>query len=771
MKYLILLLTFTISGLSIGQIFSELIKVVADDRESQDRFGWSVDISGNYAIVGAYADDFGGTNPNMGSAYIFEKEGIADWALVQKIFNSDQDDYDRFGWSVAIDGDYVVVGAYAEDHNLDDADNQSKAGSAYIFERGGDGVWDEVQKIIASDRAASDEFGWSVDISGTTLVVGAHFEDENAGGGASIYNAGSAYIFDREVDGTWTETQKIVGSGRAPDIDFPDGGGGDELSDLFGGSVSISGDRLIIGAHHSDFDEFDGAPLNEAGAAYIFERSGPTWSEVAKLDNSDRATEDRFGFSVSIDGDFAVVSAYSEDQNAGGATTMANSGSAYIFERDGGGSWSQTQKIVASDRSPGDRFGWDIYLDGETLVAGALETNGDEDDESPLSNAGAAYAFSYDGDSGTWIEINKMDASDRQIDDELGVSVAISGTGIILGAYQQNFDETGAGDIHDAGAAYFYSQEECTPSFSSQTLTLCEGQVVEVGPYTHDETGTYTDVIFSESGCDSTVTTNLTITPAPSASYEASICFGYSYEIGGSSYTESGTYVDAVSSDDGCDSLITTILTISPENAVTQDVTICWGETYIIGASTYEAAGVYTDVVTSWALCDCTITTNLMVQLPVDNSVSQSLNTLMAGSDDATYQWIKCSPFEEIPGATDQTYVAPAIGQYAVIVTEGVCSDTSSCLYVDILSNPSYLVDENFKIYPNPSNGNFTISFENPNSNQYEGVIFNALGEVIHEFQLKKPTNSFDLNNLPKGVYVLSIVGDDSADSYRLVIQ
>jgi hypothetical protein len=769
MKHLLILISVFITSASFGQIFSEIIKVVAADRDVQDRFGWSVDISGNYAIVGAYADDFGGSDPNMGSAYIFEKDGIADWEFVQKIFNSDQDDYDRFGWSVAIDGDYVVVGAYAEDHNEFDADNQSKAGSAYVFERGGDGVWDEVQKLVASDRAAGDEFGWSVDISGTTLVVGSHFEDHDEAGGDYIYNAGSAYIFDREGDGTWTETQKIVGSGRAPDIDFPDGGGGDELSDLFGGSVSISGDHLIVGAHHSDFDEFDGSPLNEAGAAYVFERTGLVWSEVAKLDNSDRATEDRFGFSVSIDGDFAVVSAYTEDQNAVGGATMANAGSAYVFERDGGGTWSEMQKIVASDRSPGDRFGWDVYLDGDTFVCGALETNGDEDDESPLSNAGAAYAYELDG--GTWIQTNKMDASDRQIDDELGASVAISGSSIILGAYQQNFDETGAIDINDAGAAYFYSQEECTPTSSSQTLTLCEGQVVEVGPFTHDESGTYVDVITSESGCDSTVTTNLTITPAPSASHEVSICFGYSYDIGESSYTESGTYVDAVASDDGCDSLITTILTVSPENAVTQDVTICWGDTYTIGASTYDAAGIYTDVVTSWALCDCTITTNLSVQLPVDNSISQSLNTLTAGSDDATYQWIKCSPYEEIPGATDQTYVAPAIGQYAVIVTEGACSDTSSCLYVDILSNPELELAEHFKIFPNPSNGLINITFDNPHDRIYEGVIVNPLGAIVHEFKLKNTYSSFDLHNLPKGVYVLTIVGDQSTYTYRLILQ
>lgn len=93
-----------------GQSFEKFMNVVADDRDVEVRFGWSVDIDGNFAIIGAYADDFGATNPNMGSAYIFQKVG-SEWVQIQKIYNEDQDDYDRFGWSVAIDGNYAIVGA------------------------------------------------------------------------------------------------------------------------------------------------------------------------------------------------------------------------------------------------------------------------------------------------------------------------------------------------------------------------------------------------------------------------------------------------------------------------------------------------------------------------------------------------------------------------------------------------------------------------------------------------------------------------------------
>ena len=212
-KFYPLILFLFFSTLVNGQTFTEIIKVIAGDREEQDRFGWSVAISGNYAIVGAYGDDFGASDPNMGSAYIFEKTGIADWTFVQKIFNSDQDDYDRFGWSVAIDGDIAVIGAYAEDHDVSDGAPLSSAGSVYVFERDGGGVWNQTQKIVPSDREAGDEFGWSVAISGSTLIVGSHYDNEDEDDLNYMYHAGSAYIFDRLGDGTWIQSQKIVGSG------------------------------------------------------------------------------------------------------------------------------------------------------------------------------------------------------------------------------------------------------------------------------------------------------------------------------------------------------------------------------------------------------------------------------------------------------------------------------------------------------------------------------------------------------------------------------
>ena len=179
-----------------NQGFNESQKITATDRDVDDEFGSAVDISGDYAIVGAFSDDFGAANPNMGSAHIYKKNEAGDWEFTQKIFNSDQDDYDRFGWSVAIHDDIAVVGAYREDHNVADGELLSNAGSVYIFKRNIAGVWSQFQKIVASDRSEEDEFGFSVAIYDDVIVVGAHRSNTNVLGEDYSIHAGAAHIFE-----------------------------------------------------------------------------------------------------------------------------------------------------------------------------------------------------------------------------------------------------------------------------------------------------------------------------------------------------------------------------------------------------------------------------------------------------------------------------------------------------------------------------------------------------------------------------------------------
>ena len=272
---------------------SQQAKIQASDKQAGDKFGYSVSISGdgNTAIAGALFEEYGG------SAYIFTRSGTT-WTQQAKIQASDRQASDFFGSSVSIssNGNTAIVGAMFEDTG------GSSAGAAYIFTRSGT-TWTQQVKIQASDKQASDNFGVSVAISddGNTAIVGAYTEDT---GGT---NAGAAYIFTRSGT-TWTQQAKIQASDKA-------------TNDLFGYSVSISGDgnTAIAGAL---FEEY-------GGSAYIFTRSGTTWTQQAKIQASDKQASDNFGWSVAIsdDGNTTIAGAYNED--TGGTDT----GAAYIFEK------------------------------------------------------------------------------------------------------------------------------------------------------------------------------------------------------------------------------------------------------------------------------------------------------------------------------------------------------------------------------------------------------------------------------------------------------
>ncbi len=395
----VFLLNFCLLTVVAQAQFSEVAKIQASDKQAFDEFGRSVSISGDRAIVGAFAESTGGFF--AGAAYIFERTG-GGWSQVAKIQASDQQAYDFFGGSVSISGDRAIVGATEEDTG------GPSVGAAYIFERSG-GVWSQVAKIQASDKQAVDRFGNSVSISGDRAIVGVRSEDT---GGAS---AGAAYIFERN-GGVWSEVAKIQASGK-------------QSCAKFGESVSSRGDRAIVGA---DGEDTGGSG---AGAAYIFERSGGVWSEVSKIQASDKQSGDNFGQSVSINGDRAIAGADGED------TGGSSAGAAYIFERSGG-VWSEVAKIQASDKQAVDLFGTSVAIDVDRAIVGATR------EDTGGSDAGAAYIFERSG--GVWSEVAKVQASDKQASDQFGNSVSISGDHAIVGA---RLEDTGGSD---AGAAYTF---------------------------------------------------------------------------------------------------------------------------------------------------------------------------------------------------------------------------------------------------------------------------------------------------------------------------
>ncbi len=332
-----------------------------------------------------------------------------DLQLKQKIMASDAAETDWFGWSVSISGDKAIVGAHRDDLS------GYEYGSAYLFHRNGS-IWVEKQKITASDGASRDQFGNSVAISGDWTVVG------NRKGDVS----GSAYIF-RWNGSNWVEQQKITAS---------DG----HIYNWFG-LVAIDGDNIIVGAHAQDGN----------GATYIFRWNGSTWVECQKITASDGENSDQFGWPVAISGNWIIVGAIEDDDLAG---------SAYLF-RWTGSSWVQQQKIIASDRRDDDQFSRSVSISGDKAIVGAWGNN---------SRTGAAYLFHWNGT--TWVQKQKITASNKEAYDDFGWSVAISGDEVIVGAPR------------DTGTIYHFSYDGIswdeqkmitvdTPTFFSTRLGQC----------------------------------------------------------------------------------------------------------------------------------------------------------------------------------------------------------------------------------------------------------------------------------------------------------
>lgn len=401
----------TLSSLTIVET-----KLTASDATYDDLYGISVAVNGDTVVVGAFLEN--AINSMHDAAYIYERNqgGQDHWGEVAKLLAHDGAVDDYFGNSVAIDGDLVVVGAYGED------DLGNNSGAAYVYERdrGGENNWGEVIKLTASDSAEDDEFGFSVSISGDTIVVGAIRE------GGSGSNCGAAYIYERNQGGpdNWGEVTKLTAT-DAQDNDY------------FGNSVAINLDTIIIGAFKEDgIGSF-------RGAAYIFDRNqggSGNWGEVTKLMASDAENDDKFGLSVAIDGDAVVVGSLGEDGLG------SDRGAAYIYLRNQGGmdQWGEVKKLTASDSGDYDEYGRSVAINGDRIGVGAnFEGIG-----------GSAYLYDNNhGGVNNWGEVTKLTASDSEDYDWFGFSIALYKNIVVVGA---PFED---GDDFDCGAAYVFEEQ------------------------------------------------------------------------------------------------------------------------------------------------------------------------------------------------------------------------------------------------------------------------------------------------------------------------
>lgn len=446
--YILIFMLTSINFSLFAQNWNQIIKATAEDRVEEGHFGFSVAINGDYAVVGSVGADKDTLSANAmkgsGAAYIFKRTGT-NWVQEAKITANDRAPGDHFGVSVDINGDYVIVGAWTKNVEGTGISLMKSAGAAYIFKRTGT-TWKQEAKIVASDIAEKDQFGISVAISGNYAIVGAYTADKDAAGANIVYDAGAAYIFKR-TGTTWTQEAKVVAGDRA-------------TVDLFGYSVAINGDYAFVGAVGEDEDAIGANSVKDVGAVYVFKRTGTTWVEETKIVAKDRGVGNNFGNSLATSGDYLIVGAYFDDKDVAGTNLLNVAGSAYIFKRTGT-TWVQEAKIAANDRASGDQFGISVGISGEYAIVGAYFQAKDAVGLNYAERAGAAYIFKHTGT--TWVQDAKITSADRARDDFFGRGIAISGSYALIGAWLDDKDAATMNTRSNTGSVYFFTPSSIKP--------------------------------------------------------------------------------------------------------------------------------------------------------------------------------------------------------------------------------------------------------------------------------------------------------------------
>lgn len=479
----------------------------ATNTDAGDLFGSSVAIDGDTMVVGAPeewssaagvdGDQNGNGRPYSGAAYVYVRNG-ADWELQGYLKATNPGYKDYFGSAVAISGDLVAVSALGEDSEATGVDgNQAgsgaeDSGAVYVYRRTGT-TWAADGYVKASNTDPFDRFGATLSISGDTLVVGATGEDGSSsgidgdqGGYNEIYGTGAAYVFVRGSGG-WAQQAYIKASNA-------------EFNENFACSLDLHGDTLVVGniTEDSGSDTIDQGQednsANATGAAYVFQRSGTTWSQQAYLKPwTAQFSGDSFGGSVSVHGDVIAVGATGDDSSAVGVDgapssfDVNGSGAVYLFRRSGA-SWAPAHYLKASVPNGstgffnyGDEFGYTTDLtDGALVVAARYEgsastgVDGDEADDS-LEPVGAAYLFVEQG--ATWVQRAFVKGSATDLWDGFN-RVAISESTFVVGAGGEDGSGTGTNGVDtdnsaaESGAAFVF---EFAPNDEPLGTPICSG--------------------------------------------------------------------------------------------------------------------------------------------------------------------------------------------------------------------------------------------------------------------------------------------------------
>lgn len=387
---------------------------------------------------------------------IVERSGVQEAVIQQE----HADDYDSFGFSVAVSGDTLVVGATAEDGanggvDADDTNNAAtEAGAAYVFVREG-GKWVQQAYLKADAPQSSEFFGASVAIDGDTILVGATRAGDHLTDVTTLrYRQGAVYVFQRE--GTVWSQRGVLESGRS-DVEW------------FGWTTALTKDTILVGAPHDSED------AEASGAVYVFSRT-PPFAPLAKVPSPEPSRGGVFGWSLATDGKTLLVGS---PEN-----TLREQGPGMVFEYERvADNWEPREKLVASSRSDGASFGWSVALQGTLAAVGAPHPGAPHGQATGQRPPGDVYLYRRAPDG--WAEVKQLQAAVPRDSDYFGIRVALSDRTLFVGACGDSTSDSGfdadlrRGNLRDAGAFYLFterSQDWWMTNFVKSSNTIRDAQ-------------------------------------------------------------------------------------------------------------------------------------------------------------------------------------------------------------------------------------------------------------------------------------------------------
>lgn len=801
--------------------WAEFAKLTSEYREDTGEFGSDISVFKDHLIIGARNEDAdeNGANPltDAGAVYFYHKDASDHWVLSQKICAPNRSEDDNFGESVSLQGNTAVVGApgyvAANGHY----------GAIYIYEYDGS-QWNYVTFFEAPTYVGFSLFAKNVAVSNNTIMVTASNEAVN-----TVSSRGKVFIYTKShINQSWMLKQDVYGSNFDDEFNF-------------GCDVSIYNDYAVVGNHYDRTDENGLNSLTACGAVFIFYRDSlGFWHEIQKITASDRDADDHFGLSVSISKDKLIVGAPYKGISG---NALDDEGAAYIFEKQTNGLWVETQKLLSDDVASDENqiFGFDVAMSGNFAIVSAPQYDFDSNGQNIDYFSGASFVFERNS-AGSWTHSDKLTPLDREDYDIFGTKVAICDNDLFSYSPGDDQDENGLNYINNSGSVYHFSIDVLAPvpdatslptvqdmcevaTLTAPTATDNDGSVITgttntVLPITSSQyiTWTYTDGAGNQSTQSQyidvieesispilnnpnlpDVITQCAVNslPVPIATYEctgtvngvpnvtfpitSSVTIEWEYSNGGPFSTvqfqdviinpDSDAPVPAVSplsdiasecpvtpaaptATDNCSGTVTGTPDISFPVSSTGTTTITW---------TYDDGNGNTSTQTQ------EVTIN-----PIDNGVTQlDATTLSANATGYAYQWVDCdNGFSSISGATNQTFLATTNGNYAVVIGNGTCDVISTCTVINSvgIEHPVY---NKFYVYPNPASGTITLDLLNMEDVQNKTArIINNLGQLVLSIEVgTKKIINVDISDLSPGSYFVIIEGNEYQYIQKLIIE